>query len=52
MNANVQQSLAADELASIFREVDSVRDAVQRGGRGPSDELYQIVQTAVSQIDP
>ena len=52
MNANVQQSLATDELASIFREVDGVRDAVTRGGRGPTDELFRIVQAAVAQIDP
>jgi len=52
MNANVQQALNHDELHAIFSEADVVRDACQRGGRaaGASDELFAIVQAAVSQI--
>jgi len=53
MNANVQQSLQTDELELIFRELDHVREAVQRGGRsaaGGSDELFQIVRDAVAQV--
>ena len=52
MNANVQQALNHDDLHAIFSEADVVRDACQRGGRaaGASDELYSIVQAAVSQI--
>jgi len=53
MNSNVQQALDKSELDAIFREIDEVRHAVQRGGRavaGGSDELFQIMRDAVAQV--
>jgi len=53
MNASVQQSLQTDELELIFRELDQVREAVQRGGRSAasgSDVLFQILRDAVAQV--
>jgi len=52
MNASVQQSLNKDELEIVMREMDQIREAVQRGGRaaGGSDELFQIVRDTVAQV--
>ena len=50
MNDKVQQALNRDELASIFKESDGVRDAVQRGGRATGTELFEIVRDAINQL--
>ena len=48
----VRQALNHQELESIFKEADNVREAVLRGGRAPGSnmELFEIVRDAVNQV--
>jgi len=52
MNSSVQQQLNKEEIDLVMREVDQVREVVQRGGRAHagSDELFQIVRDTVAQV--
>merc|ERR1719502_698098 len=51
MNEKVQQQLNVAELEAIFTEMDSVRDAVMRGGgrAASGSDLYMIVRDTVNQ---
>ena len=52
MNEKVSQQLNVQELDSVFKEADIVRDAVTRGGNraGSGSELYMIVRDTVAQV--
>ena len=51
MNEKVQQTLNVPELDAVFKEMESVRDAVLRGGRsGGGSELYAIMRDTVAQV--
>ena len=50
MNEKVVQQLNVAELDAIFKESDQVRDAVLRGGRSSSGELFTIMRDTVAQV--
>ena len=50
MNEKVQQQLNVSELDAVFKESDTVRDAVLRGGRASGSELFAIIRDAVAQV--
>ena len=51
MNEKVQQTLNVIELDAVFKESDTVRDAVLRGGRaGSGSELFNIMRDTVGQL--
>jgi len=52
MNEKVQQSLNVAELDAVFKEMDAVRDAVQRnaGRGGANTDLFAIMRDTVNQV--
>jgi len=52
MNEKIDQKLSHAELEHVFKEMDTVRDGINRGGarQGGGSELYMIMRDTVTQV--